>query len=435
MAGRWRMPLPCRNFVSFRSNLSPGDTPMAPTFPSVDSATLKAFRKGDVSALERIHRATYAAIVADGSKQVGDAAAGPQVAETAMIQLWENRGNIETAEELDHAIHAAVRSAVTREQRRRAANKGAASPAAPGTVDSTWAHISAEASKGPGGFAGPKHATPRVKVAKPKNDGGGRGALIAVGVLLLIGAAYGAYYVVQTGTHDLAASSYSLPDAKTVSVTPGQRGNLPLGPGDTVAIGSDTKIVEGGDYGTKVRAVKVDGAANFHVASGVHFEVSAKNVSVSTTAGGTFGVRDYGDDPLVIVRVTDGEVKVDAGKESRTVATGKAIAVAKDGTMSEPTADAVGQAFSWTDGKLSFTNAPLKVVMNEMARWYNLPVTTTDTSLYARPVTMSVELTSSKDAIAALEQSANVKFTYDKDSKPVLEDAPAKPAAPAKKKK
>ena len=408
---------------------------MAPTFPPVDSATLKAFRKGDVSALERIHRASYAAIVAEGTKQVGDAAAGPEVAQLAMIQLWENRGNIEKAEELDHAIHSAVRGAITREQRRRAGSKGAAKPGAPGTVDSTWAHISAEASKGPGGFAGPKHATPRVKVAKPKSDGGGRGALIGVGVLLLIGAAYAAYYVTQHGTHDLAASSYSLPDAKNVAVTPGQRGNLPLGPGDTIAIGSDTKIAQGGDYGSKVRAVKVDGSANFHISAGVHFEVNAKNANIVPTAAAVFAVRDYADDAGVMVRVTEGEVKVEAGKETRTVAAGKAVAVAKDGTISDPAPDAVDQAFSWTDGKLNFTNAPLKVVMSELARWYNVPVTAKDTSLYSRPITMSVALTSSKDAIAALEQSGNVKFTYDKDSKPTLEDAPAKPAAPAKKKK
>jgi ferric-dicitrate binding protein FerR (iron transport regulator) len=405
---------------------------MALTYPSVDSATIKALRKSDVSALERIHRAAYAAIVAEGTKQTGDAAAGSAVAELAMIQLWENRGNIENPAELDQAIHAAVRSATMREQRRRAANKDTSTT--PGTVDSAWTKISAEVSKGPGGFAGPKHATPRVKVAKPKSDGGGRGGLIAVGVLLVIGAAYGAYYVTQHGTHDMAASSYSLPDAKAVAVTPGQRGNLPLGPGDTVAIGSDTKIVEGGDYGTKVRAVKVDGSASFHVSNGLHFEVSAKNASIITT-GGVFGVRDYSDDPAVIVRVKEGEVTVDGGKESRTVTAGKALAIAKDGTLSEPTADAVEQAFSWTDGKLTFTNVPLKVVMGEMARWYNTPVTAKDTSLYSRPVTMSVELTSSKDAIAALEQSANVKFVYDKDSKPTLEDAPPKPAAPAKKKK
>ncbi|MGH7656377.1 MAG: FecR domain-containing protein [Gemmatimonadaceae bacterium] len=405
---------------------------MALTVPSVDSATIKALRKSDVSALERIHRAVYAAIAAEGTKQTGDAAAGSAVAEMAMIQLWENRGNIEDAAELEHAIHAAVRGAVTREQRRRAANKDTAKP--DGNIDTAWKHVSAEVSKGPGGFASPKHATPHVKVAKPKSDGGGRGALIAVGVLLLIGAAYGAYYVTQRGTHDLAASSYTLPDAKSVAVTPGQRGNLPLGPGDTVAIGSDTKIVEGGDYGTKVRAVKVDGSASFRVSNGLHFEVSAKNASI-VASGGAFAVRDYADDPAVMVRVKEGEVKVDAGSEARTLHAGQAVAVAKDGTMSEPTADAVDQAFSWTDGKLTFANAPLKVVMGEMARWYNVPVTAKDTSLYSRPVTMSVELTSSKDAIAALEQSANVKFVYDKDSKPTLEDAPPKAAAPAKKKK
>lgn len=405
---------------------------MAPTYPSVDNATIKALHKSDVSALEKIHRAVYAAIVATGTKQIGDAAAGSAVAEFAMIQLWENRGTVESAEDLDHAIHAAVRGAVTREQRRRAANKDAAKPG--GTVDSAWSHVAAEVAKSAGGFHSPKHATPRVKVAKPKSDGGGRRVMIVIAILLVIGAAYGGLKVIQSGTHDLSAASFSLPDAKPVAVTPGQRGNLPLGPGDTVAIAADTKIVVGGDYGTKVRAVKVDGAANFHVSGGVHFEAIVKDVSVSPTAAAVFAVRGYKDDPAVIVRAKEGEVKVTAGKATRTLAAGQAVAIGADDAMSDPTADALDQAMAWTDGKVIFNNTPLKTVMAEMARWYNVPVTAKDTSLYSRPVTMSVGLESSKDAIAALEQSANVKFTYDKDSKPVLEDAPAK-AAPAKKKK
>ena len=403
---------------------------MAPTYPSVESATLKALRKSDVSALQKIHRAVDAAIVAEGAKLVGDAAAGSAVAEFAMIQLWENRGNIESAGDLDHAIHAAVRSAVTREQRRRQANKDASKPG--GTVDSAWKVIAAEVAKSAGGFSGKKHAAPHVKVAKPKSDGGGRVVMIVIAILLVAGAAYGGYRVIQSGTHDLSAASFTVPDAKTVSVTPGQRGNLPLGPGDTVAIASDSKIVVGGDYGTKVRAVKVDGSARFHVSAGVHFEAVAKDVTVSPTAGATFAVRAYKDDPAVIVRVKDGEVKIEAGKSSRTLTAGQAVAVGAGDTLSTPSAEALDQALGWIDGKVNFNNAPLKAVMNEMARWYNLPVTTSDTSLYSRTVTMSAGLESSKDAIAALEKSANVKFTYDKDSKPILEDAPA---APAKKKK
>ena len=405
---------------------------MAPTFPSVDNATLKALRKGDAGALERIHRASYAAIVAEAGKQSGDPSIGPAVAQLAMLQLWEIRGTIENAEEFAEKLQTAVRAGVTREQRRRAANKEGGKAAA-GTVDSTWTAISAEIAKGPAAPVHKSAGAAKPRAAKPSSDGGGRGAMIAVGVLLLIGLAIGGYYALQSGAHGLAASSYTLPDAKPVNVQPGQRGNLPLAPGDTAAIGSDSHITVGGDYGSRVRAVRVDGSASFLVSTGVRFEVNAKDVSL-VTVGGSFAVRAYKDDPAVIVRVKSGEVKVDSPKGSQTVAAGKSLSIAKDGTMSEPTPEVVDQALSWTDGKINFTNAPLKVVMSEMARWYDLPVTTKDTSLYTRPVTMSVALGSNKDAIAALEQSANVKFTYDKDSKPVLQDAPAKAAAPAKKK-
>jgi len=403
---------------------------MAPTFPSVDNATLKALRKGDTSALERIHRAAYAAVLAEASHQSGDTSFGPPVAELAMLTVWEARANIENAEELEDAIHAAVRGGVTREQRRRAAHKDGGTPSAAGTVDSTWTHIKAEIAKMPATPGARKHSEPKHHVEKVDTDGG-RGVMIAVGVLLLGAAAVGGWFVLQSGAHGQATSSYTLPDAKNVTVTVGQRGNLPLGPGDTAAIGSDSRITVGGDYGTKVRAVRVDGSANFHVSSGVHFEVNAKDVSIGTTSG-SFAVRAYKDDPAIIVRAKEGDVKVDSPKESKTISAGKSIAVAKDGTMSEPAPAEVDQALGWTEGKVDFTNTPLKVVMAEMARWYDLPVTTKDTSLYSRPVTMAVALDSKKDAIAALEQSASVKFTYDKDSKPVLQDAPKKAGKPAK---
>jgi ferric-dicitrate binding protein FerR (iron transport regulator) len=405
---------------------------MASTFPSVDNATLKALRKGDFGALERIHRAAYSAVVSEAARQGGDPSLGPAVAEIAMLQLWENRSNIENAEEYETAIQTAVRAGVTREQRRRAANKEGGK-ASGGTVDSTWSSIAAQIAKGPAAPAPRAHAEGKPRAEKVQSDGG-RGAMIAVGVLLIGGAAVGGWYVMQSGNHGVAAGSYTLPDAKNVSVTAGQRGNLPLGPGDTAAIGSDTRIVVGGDYGTKVRAVKVDGSANFKVSNGVHFEVDAKDAAVSTT-GGSFAIRAYKDDPSIVVRVKDGEVKVDAGKDSRTVAAGKSISIAKDGTMSDPAPEVVDQALGWTDGKISFSNTPLKLVMPEMGRWYDLPVTTKDSSLLTRPVTMSVALESKKDAIAALEESANVKFSYDKDSKPVLQDAPPKAAKAAGKKK
>ena len=102
---------------------------MAPTVPSVDNATLKALRKSDTSALEKIHRAWWDTINAEATKQGGDPTFGPPVAELAMLQVWEGRANIENLEELTTAVQAAVRGGVTREQRRRANAKGESSNA------------------------------------------------------------------------------------------------------------------------------------------------------------------------------------------------------------------------------------------------------------------------------------------------------------------
>ena len=50
---------------------------MAASYPPADNATLKALNKGDVGALEKIYRASYATIIADVAKQAGDPSFGP----------------------------------------------------------------------------------------------------------------------------------------------------------------------------------------------------------------------------------------------------------------------------------------------------------------------------------------------------------------------
>ena len=220
----------------------PLETPMAPTFPSVDTATLKALRKGDTSALEKIHRAAYAAVIADAGRQGGDPSIGPPVAELAMLTAVEGRANIETAEELEEAIHAAVRGGVTREQRRRAANKEGSQAVAgarrtrPGRTSRPRSRRRRRRPRAR------KHTRPKHHVEKAKSDGG-RGGMIAVGVLLLLGA--GVRRLVRDAVRARTASRRRptpCPDAKPVSVrAPASARNLPLGPGDTAAIGSDTQ--------------------------------------------------------------------------------------------------------------------------------------------------------------------------------------------------
>ena len=316
---------------------------MAASYPSIDNATLKALRKGDVSALEKLHRGAYAAIIADAAKQGGDPSYGPPVAELAMLTVWEHRENHEDAEELQQAMQAAVRAGVTREQRRRANAKDGGKPAS-GTVESVWSRINSEIAKSAAAPVISKHTEPKRKIERVGTDGGGRGGMIVVGVVLLIAAGFGGWKVMQQGDHGVAEGSFTASDAKPVGVQTGQRGNLPLGPGDTASIGSDSRVVVGGDYGTKVRAFKLDGSVKLHVSAGKHFEVDAKEVAISTSSPATFAVRAYNNETAVIVSVKEGEVKVESPKESRTVAAGKSVSVSGDGVFSEPSAEAVDQA-------------------------------------------------------------------------------------------
>jgi ferric-dicitrate binding protein FerR (iron transport regulator) len=72
------------------------------------------------------------------------------------------------------------------------------------------------------------------------------------------------------------------------------------------------------------------------------------------------------------------------------------------------------------------TQKPMREALNHLQRWYALGLVVRDSSIMDRAVTMNVSLDSSRTAISALEQSANVKFGYEGRVR-VLRDAAKKP--------
>ena len=174
---------------------------------------------------------------------------------------------------------------------------------------------------------------------------------------------------------------------------------------------------------------KVQGTATFIVTPNETnpFEVRAGKYSLVVT-GTEFTVRAYNNEDAVTVRVKAGTVVVKGAAESRTLAAGSAITIAKDGAVSEPAADVLERAVGWADGRFVVANMPLNDLLAELKRWYPLDPKVKDNALLDRKVTMNVSLDSTKVAIAALEKSAGVKLTYE-GLKQVLTDA----GAPGKK--
>jgi ferric-dicitrate binding protein FerR (iron transport regulator) len=126
--------------------------------------------------------------------------------------------------------------------------------------------------------------------------------------------------------------------------------------------------------------------------------------------------------------VTEGSVAVRVGKgTSTTVDANQTLVVDAVGATREATTDEAEEAASWADGKLTMVNRPLKEILPELLRWYNVDASVRDLSLLDRKATLRTTLDSGSVALAEVAKSANLTVTKD-GTRNVLVDATAKPA-------
>src|SRR5437764_379389 len=76
--------------------------------------------------------------------------------------------------------------------------------------------------------------------------------------------------------------------------------------------------------------------------------------------------------------------------------------------LSSPCSTAPG---CWTRGVLWFHEAPLRSVMAQLGRWYDLDIAVSDASLAAETLTMSFGPQSADEALTALAKVLDVRFT------------------------
>lgn len=116
------------------------------------------------------------------------------------------------------------------------------------------------------------------------------------------------------------------------------------------------------------RNVTLNGEAFFKVAKGQKFTVKTPNGQVSVK-GTQFNVKQR--DNLFIVTCYEGLVEVINAKDTLLVAAGNEYSYVQNSSTFK---DINLQKPSWTVGKTSFSNIPLKEVLNELERQYNIKV-------------------------------------------------------------
>ncbi len=168
--------------------------------------------------------------------------------------------------------------------------------------------------------------------------------------------------------------------AKTYSTIPGQRATITLADGSTMILAPATSAVV--DISKDARTVTLTGQAYFAVTSD-----AARSFSINTAAGTTrvlgtrFTVRQYQDEKAMRVAVTDGKVSIP----------GAVLVAGSSATVSVNTEPRVTNNASdvnaWTEGRLIFRNTPIREVLDELERWYDIQINLRDKSLASRNVT------------------------------------------------
>ena len=400
----------------------------------------------DQAALKRTFDAEFESCLASAKSQLGDAPIlAPKVVESTFVNLWNHRDTIATAEQLKVALAEEIKHNAARAlSRRSAAGRFAAGK------QSTGAHAAAPSAAPADVWANVNKTINSTQTAHAEHDKVGRHEaashmkqiakkksyvvpiivlLVAVGISI-----GGVMYVSNLGVDDATASTVNNTSLQPfVTSNPGQIGTFTLPDSTKVKIGPETKLFVPDGFPSKIRALRVEGSAQFDVAPTTQaqplpFRILAKRNHVIAT-GTSFAVSAYPGDSAIFVSVKEGTVQVKSMKAEATVAANQALFVER-GTTREATADEKAAHFNWLDGHVTLPPTQLRHALKALYRWFSVDVKVVDAPLLDRETSFDVPVNETAQAITAVEKSANLRSTNEGGSR-VFRDAG--PAAAKKK--
>lgn len=169
----------------------------------------------------------------------------------------------------------------------------------------------------------------------------------------------------------------------TLTTPRGGQYRITLADGTKVWINAASSLQYPARFDGDTREVTLRGEAYFEVAHNARQPFIVNSGEQRTVVKGTkFNVSAYPEDHQIATTLLEGSVAIQLSQETKDVELllkPDQQAVVKDGKMSKRSVDA-SEAMAWSHGKFMFTDAPLPVIMRQIARWYDVDVT------YLQPV-------------------------------------------------
>lgn len=203
--------------------------------------------------------------------------------------------------------------------------------------------------------------------------------------------------------------------ASSISTRAGERRSVRLSDGSLVTLGASSTLRARAGYGEGAREVELEGEAFFTV---THDEAHPFRVIVNGTVvedlGTEFAVRSYGTNAPIRVAVASGSVAVRRGTSADTAVVLSARDVATvdgSGVVAVQRGVNVDPFTAFVSGRLTFVDAPLSDVADELARWYGVEVRITDRALLDRHLTSTFEGESLDEVLRIIGMTLDVRYT------------------------
>lgn len=404
---------------------------MTTTVHRLDPEVVTAFRTGDEHALERVFYSKFPMLLELVRAEVPDAARATKVVENVLLRAWQDRQQMENPLTMDSFLERVAHEAAIREKGRLAGlhrhdTPGAAKERAkhvvqPPTIDEAWAQVK-EALHA----SNPAHDQ-LLKESRSLSKHHAASHMAAVGTpkrfpVLFFGGAIAVSLAVLAVLFWIPASKESgkitralaSNDTRDVATKAGQRGNIKLDDGTTVALGADSHLLIPPVFPSTLRVVGLNGSAIFTVAAGQSLPFMVRTGTATIRATGTvFAVSAYPTDKTVTVRVREGSVLLTGINKDATVNAGSTVVVSESGDVTPATPSQLAEALGWIDGTFEVTDQPIETVLPLFKRWYQMDVSVADKELLNRKVSMKAGLDSAKAAMTALESNGSVVFDFD----------------------
>ncbi len=203
----------------------------------------------------------------------------------------------------------------------------------------------------------------------------------------------------------------------------GQRLSVVLVDGTQITLAPASRVRLAAGYEQGAREVALEGQAYFVVAHDAArpFAVRVRG-AVARDVGTAFDVRAYPEGIGARIAVADGVVAVVGATCSgppsvaarRPTTCGAQLragdmATVHDGEVAVEHGIDVPSLTAWTEGRLVFTDAPLRQVVAELSRWYGVDVQVSDASLADQRVSGTVDEASIVPALASLAPTVGAR--------------------------